>query len=163
MLQRVSKHHFITGINLGYELLASKTSIGEIAGYTGNTTYQYGASGSTALKFNFINLHPYVGYRFTLSQISLDLTGGFDVAHCLSTNEDGSAEDVNGKSYTTSLDRKTIKTDIRPRVQMAANFRRLGVYAGYSYGLRNYKAGYVGGINQCQARLVRFGVTYRIL
>jgi hypothetical protein len=161
-IQRVTKHHFIVGFDFGYEQLKSKTSIIGIAGYTGNSTYSYQASGSTSLKFDFLNLNPYIGYRAGIKNVSLDLTGGLEIGQCLSSGESGKAEDENGKKYMTSLDRTTIKMDLRPRVQLAAAYKKAGVYVGYSYGLKNYKEGYIGGVNECSSRIIRFGITYRI-
>jgi hypothetical protein len=160
-IQRVSKKHFLTGIDLGYEHLASKTSIKQISIYDGTSSYYYAAKGHTFLNYQFINANPYIGYRFQAGAVSLDLTGGFEIAYCLTAHEKGTAKDEHGKDYTTSLDRKTIKTDVRPRGQLSANYGRTGIYIGYSYGLANYKSGYVGGVTQCYARMARFGLTYR--
>lgn len=161
-VRRVTKRNFIIGFDLGYERLSSKILIKEVAGFTGNTTYQYNASGQTYLNYNFINLNPYLGHRFNLKQISIDATGGFELGYCLSANEKGSAKDANGKEYRTSIERKTIDLDVRPRIQLAVNYQKAGIYAGYSYGFSNYKREYVGGINECRARMVRFGITYQL-
>jgi hypothetical protein len=161
-LKRVSKSKFVFGFDLGYELLKSKIAIDYIAGYNGVATYQYSAKGQTFLKFNFINLEPFAGYRFILKQVNLDITGGIDFGYCLNAHENGSATATNGTTYKTSLDRTTIKTDIRPRLQLSADYKKFGVYAGYSAGLVNYKSGYIGGTNDCYSGLFRFGMTYQL-
>lgn len=161
-VKRISKKNIIAGLDLGYEVLRSKILINEISGYTGNSTYNYDAKGQTCLKYNFINLHPFLGYRFTSNNIIIDLTGGFDIAYCLKAKEAGNATSATGIKYETSIDRKTIKTDIRPRLQIATNYKKAGVYIGYSPGLANYKSRSLGGTNECYARLVRFGLTYQV-
>ena len=161
-VRRVTKKYFILGLDLGYERLSGKITINKINGFTGNSTYQYDASGKTHLNFHVINLNPYLGHRFNFKQISLDATGGFDVGYILSAIEKGSAKDMNGREYTTSIDRKTINLDVRPRVQLAINYQKAGIYAGYSYGFINYKREYVGGTNECRSRMLRFGITYQL-
>lgn len=161
-IKRVSKKNFILGIDLGYEVLRSKIQINEISGYTGSLTYNYNATGQTFLNYNFINLHPFLGYRLSTNKINFDITGGLELGYCLNTKEDGKATALNGIKYETSVDRKTIKSDIRPRIQLATDYKKIGIYIGYSFGLANYKSGYIGGTNECYARLLRFGLTYQI-
>ena len=88
------------------------------------------------------------------------MTGGLDIGYGLKADENGSAIASNGTNYITSADRKTIKTDIRPRLQVSAQYKKLGLYMGYSAGLTNYKSGYIGGTNECYATLLRFGASY---
>ncbi len=161
-VQHISKSHFIAGFNLGFETLRSKILINGISGYTGPSTYEYTATGQTFLYHNFLNLTPFIGYRFNVKKVNIDITGGFDMGYCLSAKEKGNATAENGMKYTTSVNRKTIKTDIRPGMQLSGSYKKIGIYAGYSYGLRNYMSGYIGGINECYARLLRFGITYQI-
>lgn len=158
--KRVSKRNFIAGLDLGYEKVRSKISINGISDYTGTSTYESNATGQTFLNYSFINLTPFMGYRFPLHTISLELTAGIDIAYCLKAREDGKATATNGTEYETSVDRKTIKIDIRPSIQISTNYKKFGLFAGYSFGLVNYKSGYIGGINECYARLFRFGITY---
>lgn len=162
IIKRVSKKKFILGFDLGYEVLRSKIDIDEISGYTGSSTYNYKATGKTFLNYSFINLHPFLGYRLLTGKINFDLTGGFELGYCVKAEEHGTATAANGVKYSTSVDRKTIKSDFRPRIQIAADYKKIGAYIGYSFGLANYKSGYIGGINECYARLLRFGLTYRL-
>jgi hypothetical protein len=159
-LKRVSKGNFLFGLDLGYERLRSKIAINLINGYDGISSYQYNADGRTFLNFNFINLQPFAGYRFAIKPVEFDFTGGLDLGYCLQARESGSATATNGVTYETSRDRKTISMDIRPRLQLSADYKRFGVYVGYSFGLANYKSGYIGGTNECYSRLLRFGVTW---
>ena len=159
---RATKTNFLMGLDIGYENLNSKVLIDAISGYTGNATYAYTATGKTILSYGFLNLYPFIGWRFKAEKLSFDITGGLELGYCLAANEKGNATATNGTKYITAVDRKTIKKDIRPRIQVSANYHKTGVYVGYSYGLTNYMNGYVGGINECYARLLRFGLTYQI-
>jgi hypothetical protein len=160
-LKRVTKLNIIAGVDLGYEILRSRVSIAFIDGYTGTSTYRLDATGSTYLNSRCINLNPFLGYRVAVGKVNFDMTGGFDFAFLTSTEESGKAT-ANNLSYNTSVDRQTIKRDVRPRIQLTASYNRLGVYIGRSYGMANYMEGYVGGTNQSFARITRFGVVYKL-
>ncbi len=161
-LKRITKRNFILGLDLGYENLRSKVTINTINGYTGSSTYQLVATGKTILSSDFINIFPSIGHRFHTNKVAIDLTGGFDIGANLKAHENGKATAVDGTVFTTGVDRHTISADVRPRIQVAAIYNKMGVYAGYSYGFLSYKAGYVGGSTECVARFVRFGITYQL-
>lgn len=160
-VQYVGKKNFIAGADVGYERAASKVSINNVIVLSSSSLGTL-ATGRTLLKYDFINLFPYTGYRFHPGKVNLDVTAGVDIAYCLKAREDGEATTSSGTKYTTSVDRKTIKVDVRPRVQLAASYKRAGVYVGYSYGLANYMSGFVGGVNESYARMIRFGVRYQL-
>lgn len=158
MKHLLAKNHFIMGVDFGYEMLRSKVSIIGIASSGSSLT----AEGSSYLNTDFLNLHPNLGYRFNLKNVSLDITGGFDLGFVLKAQEKGKAIDQNGAKYTTELDRKHTKIDYRPRIQLAVNHNKIGAYIGYSYGLQNYTKGMVGGPVGANAQLIRFGLTHQI-
>jgi len=159
-LKRILKNNFVFGIEAGYERLRSKISIDRVVNYDGILTTQYLVDGKTFLDFSFINLEPFAGYRIISNKSSFDLTAGIDIAYCLDAEEKGEATGANGTTYKTSEDRKTISIDIRPRLQISTGYKNFGVYLGYSFGLPNYKSGYVGGTNEAYASFMRFGFTY---
>ena len=161
-IQYVSKGNFIAGVNLGYENLRSKTTINAVNGFDGKATFQETASGRSNLSNHFINGFPYVGYRILSRQISVDLTGGFDIGYLVKSVEDGQAIGNNGTKYSSFLDRTGVKFDIRPRLQLSAGYARIGAYVGYAYGFSNYRRGWVGGQNQCNAEVIRFGLMYKL-
>jgi hypothetical protein len=161
-VKRVGRAGFIVGVDLGYDLLRSRVRLDAVNGFTGKATYSYPATGDTYLNYSFLNAYPFVGYRLRLRTLSFDLTGGIDAAYCLKAVEAGAATATNDTRYTTSRDRRTLDYDARYRFQLLVSRKRLGVYAGYSRSPFNYKAGYVGGVNECYARLIRFGLTYRL-
>ena len=160
-MKRVSKKNFVFGIEAAFERVKSVININTVNHYDGlSASTQFAAEGKTHLAFNFINLQPFAGYRFALKGLAFDLTAGVDVAFCLQAKENGNATAANGTTYNTSLDRKTITTDIRPRLQISTGYKSFGVYFGYSFGQTNYKAGYIGGTNDAYAEFLRFGITY---
>ncbi len=161
-VKRISKRDLIYGIDLGYELLKSSIQINRISDFTGSSTSDITANGKTYLKYDNINAFPFIGYRVDLEKLNLDFVGGFDFGLLLNSTEDGSALASNGITYKTSLDRKTISTDFRPRIQVATGYNNFGVYIGYSYGLTNYKSGYLGGTSEAYASIIRFGLTYKL-
>jgi len=161
-IKRVTKKNWLLGADIGLERLRSKTKITEINSYNGSETYNYDATGQTYLNNNFLNVQPYFGHRLMLTQLPIDLSAGLDLAYLLSANEKGKATDQNGKDYTTSEDRKNIKLDFRPRFQVETKYRKIGLYAGYSMVIKNYKSSYIGGTFEAYARFLRFGLTYQL-
>lgn len=162
--KRVTKKNMLLGVDLGFENLQSKISIDRINVSNNTGGSQLSATGKTYLNSNFINLFPYLGYRFFIKKISFDLTGGVEEAMRLSAYDQGSAVAENGKTYSIKRDKfYEIDFDFRPRVQLSSNFNKFGVYVGYSKGLRNYLNGYDGsGFVEGYASLIRFGVTYQL-
>src|SRR5690606_34435244 len=120
--------------------------------------------GRTYLNTSFINLFPYLGGRFNINEQVFDLVGGLDIGYVLSSREKGDAKSIDNAQFhiETSRDRKNIDTDIRPRIQLSTDFEKLGVYVGYSHGLKNYKAGYLGSSTVVYSRMWRVGLTYRL-
>ena len=161
-IKRVTKKNLDLGLDLGFETLRSKVNINAVNGSSTASSFKIPAAGTTFLNSHFINLYPYIGHRFSIKKIIFDLAGGLDFAYCLAASEKGNAKAENGTIYITALDRKTINLDIRPRIQLSAGYQKWGFYIGYSYGLTNYTAAYVGGTNECYGRLARFGLTYRV-
>lgn len=163
--KKVSRRNILWGVDLGLELLQSKVVIDWVNSY-GNAWPQnsvaFEADGRTHLKYVFVNANPFVGQRFVLKNVNLDLTGGLDIAYCLAGLEKGKATASNGVEYTSGSNRKSIRFDVRPRVQVGGCYKEFGAYLGYSFGLSNYKSHAMGGINECYSRLFRFGLTYRL-
>jgi hypothetical protein len=168
-IQKVSKTNHIIGVDLGYEDLRSKVLINqtldatlsyvEIAPYY---TYQ-NATGKAFLSTHFINLFPYIGHRYHLKHASIDLKGGFDLGYILDARVKGNATTDAGVVYSVNGPPKTMSLDFRPRIQVSANYHKLGVYAGYAYGLANYPGSYYSNTRKgCYSRLIRFGLSYKI-
>jgi hypothetical protein len=160
-IRKVIKSNFIFGADLGYEMLRSKIKL-EYFDVIGDIASDF--EGRTYLNTSIINLFPYVGGRFRVSQQPFDLVGGLDVGKVLSSKENGDAKSIDNSQFhiQTSVDRKGLKTDLRPRIQLSTDFERTGVYIGYSHGIRNYKAGLQGMTVDAYSRMFRVGLTYRI-
>jgi hypothetical protein len=161
-LRRVTRRRLLVGVSLGYETLRSRLSLTAVNVFNGVDAYSVAAHGHTDLTSRFINLFPSAGYRFTPGRLTVDLTGGLDLGYCLSAAENGKAYAGNGATFSTSRDRKTISADVRPRLQLSVGFQKTAFYVGYSYGLANYMAGYIGGPDAAYSRLLRFGLQYRV-
>ena len=161
-LQQITKGKLIYNIELGYENLRSKILINQIFPYQDfGTIRSYKATGKTILSHHFINAYPSIGFRIKLKKYSMDLIAGTELAYCLFAYEKGSAKNELGVRYTSSKNRSTIRFDFRPRIQATFNYKEYGIYTAYSNGLMNYKSGYVGGINECYSRIIRFGLNYK--
>lgn len=162
-VKRIFKNKMFVGSSLGYENLKSKININEV--YY-NTDYgnpeQFSATGKTNLIYNNINFYPYFGYRIPAKTIYFDISAGADFGFILSAREKGSAKASNNYTYETSLDRKTISTDFRPRIQLDAHYQKFGIYLGYSFGTVNYMKNYIGGNFDTKSRMLRFGITYQL-
>lgn len=52
--------------------------------------------------------------------------------------------------------------DYRMRSSLTVNYKQWGFLAGYSYGLRNYKSGFIGGTDKAYSRFIRLGISYRL-
>jgi len=163
-LRKVTRMNYFYGVDMGYEMLRSSMNITSINEYILNSTgtissvNTYNSTGRSYLNNSFINFNPFVGYRFTLREISLDLSAGLDIGYCLQSIAKGKAVKSDGTTYNSEYDNYAqIKWDIRPRIHLLTSYKKVGVYVGYSYGVTNYipSSPFV-----TESRLFRFGVTY---
>jgi hypothetical protein len=69
-----------------------------------------------------------------------------------------------GILFVTTANRKTINTDFRPRIQFAAFRKKIGVYAGYSMGIKNYRLKSFFNSNPAGSfsSYIRMGLSYQI-
>jgi hypothetical protein len=161
-LKRITKDNIVIGFGLAYETLRSKISIDRIDYYGNTSNIPNTASGQTYLRLNCLNFNPQLGYRFYFNKLTFDIVGGFDIAYILRANEKGRAVDSDGIIYTTARDRKTINVDFHTNTQFCVYYRKIGFSLVFAQGFRNYRAGFLGGTNECYARLLRFGLAYRL-
>jgi len=167
-IQKISKTNHIIGVDLGYDDLTSKVLINQtwdvssFVEVAGLNTYQ-NATGKVFLSTHFINLFPYIGRRYNLNHASIDLKGGFDLGFITDARAKGNATTDTGDVYSVNGPTKKMSIDFRPRIQVSANYHKLGVYAGYSFGLANYPGSYYSNTGKgCYSRLIRFGLSYKI-
>lgn len=161
-LQRVNKVNLIIGVNSGFQANKSKIAINSVFGNDGTNTYQKSVTGKTFLINNSLFVNPFIGYRFEINIIPIDIVGGLNFDYILRTKEIGNAKDLNNVEYSTSIDRKTINIDVSPKIQLSTEFKKFGLIFGYSTGLVNYKEGYVGGTNNVYSKNINFGITYKL-
>ena len=143
-------------------MLKSKTEIFQVFQHgtsADNGTFE--ADGESYMNSGFINLFPNIGYRALFEDFMLDIDIGVDLGYNIGTTEKGFAE-TESREYETSVDRKTINMDVRPRAQLGISFNTIGGYIGYSKGLTNYLADYVGGSNGAYKNVIRIGIYYTL-
>jgi hypothetical protein len=160
-IRKVTKGDFIFGADLGYEMLRSKVKL-EYLDVIGDIASDF--KGETYLNTSFINLFPYLGGRLNIDEQAFDLIGGLDIGYVLSSRERGDAKSIDNAQFhiETSRDRSHIRTDFRPRIQLSTDFDRIGLYVGYSNGLKNYRANLIGSNAEAYSRMLRVGLSYRL-
>jgi hypothetical protein len=182
--QFVAKNGFIWGLGAGYEVLQSKVNIDKytplvyITYNDANPVYidpSFAVKGHTNLQNQSINLNPYIGYRFQLHKVKLDILPGVDVGLILKTKDEGSVKDNDGKTYTVNYARSKAPTDVRLRLGAAASYGKWALNASFAHGLTNYLSRVetyinpsINGSNStttslaAHSELMRLGVSYRI-
>ncbi len=156
--QYISRHNFILGLQTGYEALGSKIDITSI-GSPGTP-----ATGSFTDRLNYINLNPYIGYRFKLSKIRLDVMPGLDFALGIHGSETGKAITNDNVTYTSDGANGTTRSDVRLRLGLAAYYQKFGITASYSHGLADFNSGALSDsvLPSLRFEVMRIGLSYRI-
>lgn len=155
--QQITKQKFIYGLSIGYEVDNSKVSIDSVIINDANKP-RYPATGKTVLKNSFITFNPFLGHRFITSKISLDFSIGLDLAFC-EKSEEKIAINVFQDHPKFTNDRDKPAVDYRPRIQLKAQFKRLGIIAGYSIGLTNFSE---KPNTKAYTKSLRLGLAFRI-
>jgi hypothetical protein len=169
----ISKGGFIIGLQAAFEVLRSKVNIDTLYGNEVTPFYNYGPEadniyvhGQTILQSQFINLNPFIGYRFNIKNVRLDLTPGVDIAFNVNTHEYGRATGAGNNVYQTNYNYGKGKTDLRARFGAAAWYKKFGLTASYSRGLTNYSSHLLNDSPTAyttNSEVMRFGLAYRIL
>ncbi|MFC0516126.1 hypothetical protein ACFFGT_18035 [Mucilaginibacter angelicae] len=171
--QLVSKGGFIVGLQGGYELLKSKVDIDKYSPliYLTYSDYMpltaidpsFAVTGHVAFQNQNINLNPYIGYRFQLSKVKLDILPGMDIGLILDTRDKGEVKDKDGKIYKVDNKRSKAPTDVRLRLGAAASYGRYGLNASFAHGLTNYMKNYIGDASfNTHSEYLRLGLSYRL-
>ncbi|MCO4294748.1 outer membrane beta-barrel protein [Solitalea sp. MAHUQ-68] len=153
-IQRATKWNFIYGLQAGYESLSSKIMINDV--YLDDMIFS--VNEQTILTNQFININPFLGYRFKLG-IPLDLTAGADYGLGISSKE---RAETFSPDVTVDNERKIPGLDFRLRFGLATYYKKVGFNVGYSYGLTNYTAEMIGANRENYSRFIRFGISYKI-
>ncbi|UOE48062.1 hypothetical protein MTO98_26990 [Mucilaginibacter sp. SMC90] len=172
-IQTISKSGFIVGLQGGYELLRSKAGIDKytpivflVPGPYNITTNDpsFPVTGDVAFQNQSINLNPYVGYRFQLSKVNLDILPGMDIGLILDSRDKGEVKDNDGKIYKIDYKRSKAPTDIRLRLGAVASYGRYGLNASFAHGVSNYMKDVVGDASfNAHSEYFRMGLSYRLL
>lgn len=147
----VFMRYFMVGAEIGYEDLRTKISL------VGDNT------GRTILNNHFLNGHPFIGLRLPLKNISFDVTFGLDFAKSLKCKEYGKYKDGSGHEakFTNTRD-SYIDSDVRPRIDLSVNYKKLVFFTGASFGSKNYYEDWMGGNPEAYLNTIRIGARYRI-
>ena len=156
---RITESQFKYGAELGYEMLSSKAEIESVYVHGTSQNANIDAEGGVFLNSNFITLFPHAGYRFLFPHGHWDIDAGLEVGYCLDITEEGTAI-TELREFETSLARKTIDWDLRPRIQASITYQNFGTYAGFSKGLVNYQSAVGGNANSAYSNIIRFGLLY---
>ncbi|SEP11712.1 hypothetical protein SAMN05192574_1242 [Mucilaginibacter gossypiicola] len=172
-VQTISKGGFIVGLQGGYELLRSKVEVNK---YIPITSVLYGdylpiaandpsfaVTGHVAFQNQSINLNPYIGYRFQLNKVKLDILPGMDLGLILDSRDKGEVKDKDGKIYKVDYKRSKAPTDVRLRLGAVASYGRYGLNASFAHGVSNYMKDMVGDASfNAHSEYFRLGLSYRL-
>lgn len=161
--QHVGRGHMLFGGALEYEVLRSRIELTRVTVYGGFIAPTYEAEGRTILRSDFVNLHPFAGYRLGRRDWHLDLSAGLDVAACVNAREKARAIASNNYTFTSTSERKSLDWDFRPRLDLSLVHNRFGLSGSYSFGQSNYLQHYIGGNGECYSRVLRVGISYTFL
>jgi hypothetical protein len=157
--QRITTNHLIFAVNTGYEVLRSKVDIVSVAGEFSVSPEIVG--GQTIFENRFLALHTAVGRRFKVNDFDFDVMAGPEIGLNTASSENGEAETESGIVFSTDRARSKHDNDVRLRASLTVYYNKLGLTAGYSYGLTNYSGSLVGANRERYSRFIRFGLTYR--
>jgi len=163
-LQRNFKSNFILGLEAGYEVLGSKTNINGVYDDTANG--ETAASGYAEQHAGYVNVNPYIGYRFIIKKVKLDVLPGLDFAfgaHESNTINVTATDNTYYNAHTNNVYFNP-SDDVRVRLGLAAYYQRFGLTANYSHGLVNFNSGALADsvVPPEHRDVFRLGLSYRI-
>lgn len=154
-IKKVTRSNLLFGVELSYEILRGGNKIVGIA----DADTVYPTSGKAHINQNFINLFPQFGYRIRVKKVSVDVLLGFDLAYGFGLN--GTAKTSTEGRSKLSYNHDNL-LDLRPRIQVAVNYRRMSAFIAYAHGLIPYNFDEIGAANYIFAQILRIGVAYRL-
>lgn len=159
-LDRILDAGLKIGADLGFEMLRSQADVTFVTEHGTGVNRSYDSEGHVNMNSGFINLFPHVGYRLKFSELNVDIDGGADLGYAVDITEKAHAE-TEERNYETSLDRKTIDFDVRPRIQLGLSGYNFGGYVGYSMGITNYLSDFTEGKEGAYNSIIRAGLFYK--
>lgn len=162
--QRVGKTNFLTALDLGYDLLHTKTDITYINYNSAVANSSQAASGTTNLYAQYLTGFAGAGWRAQGEQYTLDGLVGPELAYVLRALDYGSGTAANTIAWSTDTNRTPANTlDFRLRADVTLWRGQVGVAASYSYGFTNYYPGTSTVPNpSAYANALRLGLSYRL-
>ena len=159
--QHVARKNFISGLQLSYESMATRTKIVSGSDQGNFIPFQ---KGNATFTYEYINVHPFLGQRFGNRNLSVDVTVGLDAAIGLYNWENGRATTAANELYLTYRKRSIPGLDLRPRLNATAYYHKVGLSFSYAHGLTNYSAGLVGVSSaETTSQIWRVNAVYRIV
>jgi hypothetical protein len=159
--QRMTTHNLIFAIQSAYEVARSEV---EIIGVSGELSEPLEIiAGETIFENQFLTLHAAAGRRFNVKNLDIDVMFGPEIGLNTVSHENGEAETESGFLFTTDRERNLHDLDVRLRSSITVYFDKLGLTAGYSYGLTNYSRNLTGANRERFSRFIRFGIAYRFM
>jgi len=158
--QYTFKCKFLLGLQAGYEVISSKTDINGVYDGSGGETP---ATGYVTGHYHSINLNPYIGYRFNLNKVKLDLLPGFDVAFGLKNTETVNVKANDNTYYNKPTNNYNSAGDeFRLRFGAAAYYKKFGITTSFSRGMNHFAEYADAYIPPEHMDVFRFGISYRI-
>ncbi len=173
-LQYTFKSGFLAGAQAGFEQFSSKVDINGVYDNSmvlyanvngGSGVEEVPATGHVTDHLDYINLNPYIGYRFLLNKVKLDLLPGIDIALGTGSSETVNVKASDGTYYNrSSLTSGKPSTDVRMRMGAVAYYYNWGITASYSKGLKDFNSGRLSDsvLPPLHSELFRIGLLYRL-
>jgi len=158
--QYIFKCNFILGLQAGYEAIGSKVNINGVDAEGGEIS----ATGSVTNRADYINVNPYIGFRFNINKVRFDIMPGLDLAFGVGSQQSGTIKASNGTYYNENDNFSSAKDDVRLRLGLAAYYKKFGITAGYSHGLVNFNADEFADkpVPALRINVIRIGISYII-
>jgi hypothetical protein len=159
IVRRITRYRLLYGVEAGFLSVQSKVGVDEIwaAAPDGGP-----AEGQGWYRSNYINLHPFIGYRILLGKIPFDLSFGNELAFGLKTIETAEVRQTNtGKEFSIDRERGTTFRINSLRIQLGVVLNRWGIDMGYSAG-KPVDHHYTGLARDLRTDYLRIGFSYRI-
>lgn len=160
--QRLTRRRHLVGAGISFENVKSSLNIDSIGTQMGRID----VDGTAVLSNHFITVNPYIGQRLIATTFTLDVLAGADISFSAKVYEEANVTTGEQNKYTYNKTHKTYPADLRPRIQLNAYYKRIGLLAGYSFGTQNLhfrkEHGYDYLNRKAYTNFLRFGLSYKL-
>ncbi|MDF7813339.1 hypothetical protein [Hymenobacter sp. YC55] len=167
-MQHVGPHNGLLALDIGYDRMRSRAAVNQVD-YSSSpfSSFRswYPADGTIAIITQNLTAFLGAGHRFQVRTVNLDLLAGPEAAYVFGVRQKGSGSFEYNNGTTWKINRSEVirrRGDVRLHAEVTAWYEKIGVTAGYSYGLINYANGLDGSYEEAYSRLLRLGLTYRV-